>query len=138
MTAITDTYDDVPEDILLPTGTYEFRITGYKRDTNKNGNDFWNFTLRPVQVVESSISDDEIGNAKTVFHRVYDTTAAAKMGKQFFAEHVGLETEGVPKNVLADMAVNQIVRAYVVQKQPQEEGKRPWVEVEKFLRRPAA
>ena len=133
-----NTYDDFPEDILLPTGTYDFRITGFKRATNANGNDFWNFTLRPVQVVESTISDDEIGNVRTVFHKVYDTTASAKMGKQFFEEYVGLEIAGVAKNTLAEMAVNQTVRAFVIQNPPKEEGKNPWVEVKKFLRRPAA
>lgn len=138
MTQIDDTYDNVPDEILLPTGTYDFQIVGFKSDVSAKGSKFWNFRLRPIQVVEASITDEDLGNAKTVFHKLYDTPNTARMGKQFFEEIIGIDTAGVPKPQLVEAAVGSTVRAYVVQKPPQKEGGNPFVEVERFLRREAA
>lgn len=129
-------YDDVPDDIVLPTGEYWFRITGFKvgRQPNENRTPFVQFIYRPISVIDSTLNDEDLINAFPVSDKIWMSKPARKMAKRWFENTLGFNTEGLNNDQLFEMAVGSELRAAVVQNPPKEEGKSPWVEVKRYFR----
>lgn len=131
-----DDFDDVPEDIWLPTGEYIFRITGFKvgHQPSEKRTPFVQWSLRPVAVVDSVLNDEDLMNAFPVYDKLWLSRAAKKMARRFFENTLGMSVEGNKNDVLFEAAVGMEVRALVTQKPPSAEGKNPYVKVERYFR----
>ncbi len=131
-----DTFDDVPDDIYLPTGEYIFRITAFKVgfQPNENRTPFVQWTLRPVGIIDSTIEDEDLLNAFPVYDKLWMSQPAKKMAKRWFENVLGVDTAGLTQEILFEAAVGQEIRAAVTNIPPKEEGGNPYVKVAKYLR----
>jgi hypothetical protein len=129
-------FDDVPDDVFLTTGEYIFRITGFKPgyQPNEKRTPFVQWTLRPVGIIDSTLEADDLLNAYPVYDKLWLSDAAKKMAKRWFENVLGMDTAGSNNDVLFETAVGMEVRARVIQDPPKEEGKNPYVKVDRYFR----
>ena len=117
----TSTFEDVPEEFVLPPGVYIAQITRAKLDQT-NGtppSDYIELKLNPIEVVESTseLSDDDLANAMPVWEKLWLTEKARKYTKRVFTNALGMDNDTVsttPLGELVEAMIGQYVKIVTV------------------------
>lgn len=138
----SSTFDDVPDDTNCPNGVYLAQVTRSKLDSTEGGAEgpkaYIELILRPIEVVESAISTDDLANVYPIRDRLFLSPKARKRTKRVFANAMGLDVENVEMSTVIEMAIGQVVKVVVEQsvdenKKDEDGNPRVYTNISKYM-----